>query len=50
MDRPSLERFLSEGHSLGDISRRFGLHEATVSYWVKKHGLEAVACAATTGA
>jgi len=41
MDRPSLERFLSEGLSLAEIGRRVGLHEATVGYWVKKHALVA---------
>jgi transposase len=41
MDRPSLEQLLAQGLSLAEIGRRFGLHEATVSYWVKKHGLEA---------
>jgi transposase len=42
MDRASLEQLLARGMSLADIGRRFDLHEATVSYWVKKHGLEAV--------
>jgi transposase len=42
MDRLSLEQLLSRRLSLAEIGRRFGLHEATVSYWVKKHGLEAV--------
>jgi transposase len=42
MDRPSLEQLLNQGLSLAEIGRRFDLHEATVSYWVKKHGLEAV--------
>jgi transposase len=32
---------LGQGLSLAEIGRRFDLHEATVSYWVKKHGLEA---------
>lgn len=41
MDRASLEQFLAQGLSLAEIGRRFDLHEATVSYWVKKHGLEA---------
>jgi transposase len=41
MDHPSLKRFLDEGLSLAEIGRRVGRHEATVSYWVKKHGLEA---------
>jgi transposase len=42
MDRASLEQLLGQGLSLAEIGRRFGRHEATVSYWVKKHGLEAV--------
>jgi len=42
MDRASLEQLLGQGLSLGAIGRRFDLHEATVSYWVKKHGLQAV--------
>jgi transposase len=42
MDRASLEQLLGRGLSLAEIGRRFDLHEATVSYWVKKHGLEAV--------
>jgi len=37
-----LEQFLGQGLSLAEIGRRVGLHEATVGYWVKKHGLEAV--------
>jgi transposase len=41
MDRASLEQLLGQGVSLAEIGRRFGLHEATVSYWVKKHGLRA---------
>jgi transposase len=41
MDRASLQGFLSQGLSLAEIGRRFGLHEATVGYWVKRHGLEA---------
>src|ERR1700722_3898146 len=41
MDRASLEQFLAQGLSLAEIGRRFDLHEATVSYWGKKHGLEA---------
>ncbi len=32
---------MSQGLSLAEIGRRVGLHEATVSYWVKKYGLEA---------
>jgi transposase len=42
MDRASLEHLLGQQLSLAEIGRRFGLHEATVGYWVKKHGLEAV--------
>lgn len=41
MNRASLESQLAEGLSLAEIGRRHGLHEATVSYWVKKHGLKA---------
>ena len=40
MDRPLLERFLSEGLSFAEIGRRVGLHEATVGYWARKHGLK----------
>jgi transposase len=42
MDRASLEQLLSRGLSLAEIGRRFGLHESTVGYWVKEHGLQAV--------
>lgn len=42
MDRTSLEGYLSQGLSLGEIGKRFGKHEATVAYWLKKHGLVAV--------
>lgn len=42
MDRTSLEQLLSQGLSLAEIGKRFGRHEATVAYWVKKHGLQAV--------
>jgi transposase len=41
MDRAALERLLSQGHSLAEIGRRLDRHEATVSYWVAKHGLRA---------
>jgi hypothetical protein len=41
MDRASLERFLSDGLSLAEIGIRVGKHEATVAYWVDKHGLQA---------
>ncbi len=38
----SVRPALGQGLSLAEIGRRFGRHEATVSYWVKKYGLEAV--------
>jgi transposase len=41
MDRDSLERLLGRGLSLAEIGRRFDRHEATVGYWVKRHGLHA---------
>jgi len=41
MDRASLERMLGHGLSLAEIGKRFGRHEATVSYWLKQYGLEA---------
>lgn len=42
MEKTSLEALLKRGLSLAEIGRRFDRHEATVGYWVKKHGLEAV--------
>jgi transposase len=42
MDRESVEGMLSEGLSLEQIGRRVGRHPSTVSYWLGKHGLEAV--------
>jgi len=42
MNRASLEQLLAQGLSLAEIGRRFDRHEATVAYWVKKFGLEAV--------
>jgi transposase len=42
MDRASLEQLLGQGLSLAEIGRRVGRHEATVSYWLKKYGLDAV--------
>lgn len=39
MDRANLEQLLEQGLSLAEIGRQAGLHEATVGYWVKKHGL-----------
>lgn len=44
MDRAFLEQLLGEGLALAEIGRRVGLHESTVGYWVKKHGLEAANC------
>jgi transposase len=41
MDRASLEQLLGQGLSLAEIGRRFDRHEATVAYWVEKHGLQA---------
>jgi len=41
MDRASLEQMLNQGLSLAEIGRRVGKHEATVAYWVQKHGLQA---------
>lgn len=52
MDRASLERLLGQGLSLAAIGERFGIHETTVGYWAKKHGLQAVnrhKCAARGG-
>jgi IS30 family transposase len=42
MDRATLERLLSEGLSLAEIGRRLERHEATVAYWLRRHGLIAV--------
>jgi transposase len=42
MDRAALAEMLDEGLSLAEIARRSSLHESTVGYWVKKHGLRAV--------
>lgn len=41
MDKELLEECLGEGMSLEAIGKRVGKHESTVSYWLKKHGLEA---------
>lgn len=41
MEKELLEGFLAEGMSLETIGKRVGKHESTVSYWLKKHGLEA---------
>jgi transposase len=42
MDRAPLEQMLGEGLSLAEMGKRFGKHEATVAYWMKKHGLAPV--------
>jgi transposase len=41
VDKEFLEQCLGEGLSLEAIGKRAGKHESTVSYWLKKHGLEA---------
>jgi transposase len=41
MEKELLEQCLAEGMSLEKIGKRVGKHESTVSYWLKKHGLEA---------
>jgi transposase len=41
MDRGVLEQMLGEGLSLAEIGRRVGRHEATVSYWLRRHDLVA---------
>ena len=41
MDRDALQLLLAQGVSVEQIGRRFGRHPSTVSYWMRKHGLEA---------
>src|ERR1700709_1667317 len=41
MDRNALQLLLAQGVSVEQIGRRFGRHPSTVSYWLRKHGLEA---------
>jgi transposase len=41
MEKEFLEQCLAEGMSLESIGKQAGKHESTVSYWLKKHGLEA---------
>ena len=41
MQKELLEQCLAEGMSLEAIGKRVGKHESTVSYWLKKHGLDA---------
>jgi transposase-like protein len=40
MERQSLELLLGQGVSIERIAKRFGTDPSTISYWVKKHGLE----------
>jgi IS30 family transposase len=42
MDKASLKVLLGLGLSVAEIGRRFGKDPSTVSYWMQKHGLEAV--------
>jgi hypothetical protein len=42
MDRVSLEGFLKQGLSLEQIGALVQRHPSTVSYWLRKHGLEPV--------
>lgn len=42
MDQDSLELLLAQGLSVEKIATRFGKHPSTVSYWMAKHGLEAL--------
>lgn len=41
MQKELLEECLAEGLSLEAIGHRVGKHESTISYWLKKYGLEA---------
>jgi transposase len=41
MEKELLEQCLAEGMSLEAIGQQVGKHESTVSYWLKKYGLEA---------
>jgi transposase len=41
MDKDALQLLLAQGVSVEQIGRRFGKHPSTVSYWMRKHGLEA---------
>ena len=42
MERAPLEQLLGHDLPLAEIGRRLGVHESTVSYWAKRHGLEAI--------
>src|SRR6202046_619315 len=41
MDKDALQLLLAQGVSVEQIGRRFGRNPSTVSYWMRKHGLEA---------
>lgn len=41
VDRESPELLLAQGMSVERIAKRFGKDPSTISYWMKKHGLEA---------
>jgi transposase len=42
MDRERLLAWLDQGLSLDEIAERTNRHPATISYWLRKHGLEPV--------
>lgn len=42
LDREALEAMLADGCSLEEIGKRVERHPSTVSYWLRKHGLQAV--------
>jgi transposase-like protein len=42
MDRDSLQLLLAQGLSVQRIAERFGKNPSTVSYWLDRHGLEAI--------
>ena len=41
MERESLAVLLAQGWSVEKIATRFGKHASTISYWMRKHELEA---------
>jgi transposase len=41
VERARLKSYLDAGMSLDAIARQVGKHPSTVSYWLRKHGLEA---------
>ncbi len=42
MDKESLKSLLDQGFSVEKIAKRFGKDASTVSYWMRKYGLQAV--------